>query len=325
MKKLITLASAILLSLALVSCGKKIDSTGWLSNLEDGKKAASAEGKKILLFFSTDDSDKKSANLKNQVFKTEEFLKAYTEKYILVNLDYSNERYNSAPDGIKKDLRTFDVYSAKGTPYFLVLSAEGYVITPLAFNDDTDFATVRTTFNEAEEAINKFDELLEKTKTGTTEEKLAAINEIVENTDPSVSYHLTPLNKLYLSLDKGNKTGDSLKHLIAITYAKAEDHFLDNEPEKASEEFVKLSKNKILSEEDRQIAFYTAGYLLASSGSNNLEKILSYFQKAYDINPESEAAKNIKISLDYVKAMIENEGDESLTSDVVPASEESSN
>lgn len=315
MKKFLTFAASCLLAITFLSCGKKIDSSVWLSSLDDGKKAAQAEGKKILLFFSTDDTDKKSANLKNQVFKTEEFLNAYTDKYVLVNLDFSNERYDSDPEGIKKDLRTFDLYSAKGSPYFLILSAEGYVITPLAFNDDADFATVKITFGEATETIARFDELLEKTKSGTNEEKLAAINQIIEITDPSVAYHLTPLNKLYLSLDKGNKSGDSLKHLIAIAYAKAQDYFLDSQPEKASEEFEKLSKNKILTDDDRQLALYTAGYLLASSGSDKLEKILSYFQKSYDINPESDAAKNIKMSMDYVKMMIEGEGDEAPAQD----------
>lgn len=325
MKKLLTLAACALVAVSLISCGKKIDSSGWLSNLDDGKKAAQAEDKKILLFFSTDDSDKKSANLKNQVFKTEEFLKTYTEKYVLVNLDYSNIRYESDPVGIKKDLRTFDVYSAKGTPYFLLLSAEGYVITPLAFNDDADLDTVRITFGEAEETISHFDELLEKTKSGPKNERLAAINEIVDITDPAVSYHLTPLNKLYLSLDKDNESGDSLKHLIAITYAKAEDCFLNDQPEKASEEFVKLTKNKLLTDDDKQIAFYTAGYLLASSGSDNYKDILSYFQQAYDINPESEAAQNIKMALDYVKMLIDGEGDEAQADDTEPAIEEASN
>ena len=323
MKKLLSLAASLLIATTLLSCGEKIDSSGWLTNLEDAKKAASSESKKIFLFFSEDEGDQKSIKLKEKLFRTEDFIKNYTEKYVLLNLDYSNSRYETDQEGIKKDLRYFDLYNAQGTPYFLILSHEGYVITKLAFDEGASLDSARIIFDEAEETIQTFDELLAKTKSGTKQEKLEAINKIIEISDPSVAYHLTPLNRLYLSLDKNNESGDCLKHLIAIAYANAEDFFIDEQPEKASEEFVKLSKNKILTEEDKQLALYTAGYLLASSGSDNLEKILSYFQQSYDINPETEAAQNIKMSLDYVKMMIEGEGDESGVNQSSSSAEES--
>ena len=310
MKKFFTLAALLLLAFSLVSCGEKIDSSVWLTNFDDAKKAAQAENKKIFLFFSMDDSDGKSASLKENIFNTEDFIKSYTEKFVLVNLDYSNSLYESNQEEAKRNLRIFDLYNGKGTPYFMILSSEGYVITPVAFSDTIDLNDVRLSFNEAQASIQTFDELIEKTKTGSKSEKLEAINKIVEITDPSVAYHLTPLNKLYLSLDKKNETGECLKHLIALAYAKAEDFFLDDEAEKASEEFVKLTKNKILTDEDKQLAFYTAGYLLASSGSDDLEKIMSYFKQAYEINPESGAAQNIKMSMDYVQRLIDGEGDD---------------
>ena len=310
MKKLISLVAGLCLAFSLFSCGGKIDSSGWLSNLDDAKKAASKENKKIFLFFSMDEDDNKSKKLKENLFNTEDFLKSYTEKYVLVNIDCSNSLYDTNQDEAKKRLRIFDIYSAKGTPYFLILSSEGYVITPIALSEDANLDEVRQTFAEADEPISQFEELLAQTKNGTKEEKLAAINKIVELTDPSVAYHITPLNKLYVSLDKNNGSGDCLKHLIAITYAKAEDHFLNGEPEKGSEEFVKLAKNKILTDDDKQLALYTAGYLLASSGSDDLNKILSYFQQSYDLNPESEAAQNIKMSLNYVQTLIDGEGDD---------------
>ena len=310
MKKLISLVAGLCLAFSLFSCGGKIDSSGWLSNLDDAKKVASKENKKIFLFFSMDEDDNKSKKLKENLFNTEDFLKSYTEKYVLVNIDCSNSLYDTNQDEAKKRLRIFDIYSAKGTPYFLILSSEGYVITPIALSEDANLDEVRQTFAEADEPISQFEELLAQTKNGTKEEKLAAINKIVELTDPSVAYHITPLNKLYVSLDKNNESGDCLKHLIAITYAKAEDHFLNGEPEKGSEEFVKLTKNKILTDDDKQLALYTAGYLLASSGSDDLNKILSYFQQSYDLNPESEAAQNIKMSLNYVQTLIDGEGDD---------------
>ena len=310
MKKLVSIIASIIFAAALISCEKEIDSSTWISSLEDAKKAAANENKKIFMFLSADDSDEASAALKEKVFNTEEFKKEYTEKFVLLNIDYSNSRYEASQDGLHDDILISEKYNAATLPYFLILTKEGYVVTNLAFESSADMESARATFNDAEETIKEFDENFAKTQTGTTEERLAAIDRIFENTNPGVLYHLTPLNKLYLSLDKDNASGKSSKHLIALTYAKAEDFFLDNHPEKASEEFVKLAKNKILAAEERQMSLYTAGYLLAQSGSKDFATIKDYFQQAYDAAPETEEARNIQMALNYVQMMIDGEGDE---------------
>ena len=307
-KNLKILAGAVLL-LSLVSCGKKIDSSVWLSNLDDAKKAAQTENKKIFIFFSGDDFDEKSSSLKQKVFTTEEFLKTYTEKYVLVNLDYSNSRYDEEQDGLKRDMIWAERYNVNSMPYFMILSKEGYVITALSIEDNADSDSVRIAFSEAEETIFKFDESLAKTQKGTDAERLAAIDEIFDHTDPGQTYHLTPLNKLYLSLDKKNETGNWGKHLFALAYAEAEDFLLENESEKASEVFEKLSKNKFLSPDDVQGALYTAGYLLASSGSSDYARIKDYFQKAYDASPDSESASQIKQVILQTQMYLDGEGD----------------
>ena len=304
MKKIGILVVAMAFALSLVSCGKKIDSSVWISNLDDAKKAAQAEEKRIFLFFSDDEGDGKSAKLKKNVFEKEDFVKAYTEKYVLVNLDYSSSR-SASDDLLAGDYRLFELYDGAMTPYFLILSPEGYVMGKLVFEENADLDTVRITFAEAEEEIAHFEETLAKSKKGTKEERLAAIDELFDNTEPMLTYHLSPLNKLYLSLDKKNESGQYLKHLIALTYAKATDFFMDNEAEKGCEEFAKLVKDKNLTDDDKQMALYTAGYLLAQSGSDNFTKIRDYFEQAYNINPESEAGQSIKMSLDYVQTLVD--------------------
>ncbi len=311
MKKLIHISAAILFMLIFFSCGKKIDSSVWLSNLDEGKKAASAEQKKILLFFSEDERDGKSKNLKEKIFNTEDFINKYTEDYVLVNLDISNSRYENDQEGIKRDLRAFDLYNADSTPYYLILSAEGYVIDKLVFDAESDLNAARIAFDGAKDSIQNFEDLLAKVKSGKKEEKLDAINKIFDMTSPELAYHLRDLNKKYLALDKKNETGECLKHLIAIAYANAQDFLLDDQVEKAGDEFIKLTKNKILNQDDLQMAFYTAAYILGSSGSQNYEKILSYLQQSYDMNPESDAANNIMNALNQVKMIVEGKVEES--------------
>ena len=155
-----------------------------------------------------------------------------------------------------------------------------------------------------------FEEMLQQTKKGTTEEKLAAINKIFESSDVDFIYHLSPLNKLYLSLDKKGETKEYLNHLVALAYAKAEDYFLEDEYEKACEEFAKIAKNKYITTTDKQMALFTAGRLLAESGSKEFIKIQDYLKQAYDLDAESEIAGEIKAALDRVQMILDGEGDE---------------
>ena len=331
MKKLLTSLAGILLALSLFSCGNNIDSSVWLTNFDDAKKAAQAEDKKIFLFFSGDDFDDFSADLKARIFNTEEFIQKYTEKYVLVNLDFSNSRYDKAEEqeNIHRDMKVTSIYDVQAMPTFRILSKEGFFITNLAFDKSADLATAKITFDEAEEEIAAFDELLEKTRTGSDEDRLKAIDELYDKTKTSITMPLAELNKLYISLDKENKSGQLPKHLISLAYSKAEDYILNDEPKKAAEEFAKLAKNKLLSNSDRQMSFYTAGYLLVQNGQKDLELVKSYLQKAIDVDPESEESKQIKMELDYVQSMID--GSEEKSSEILdapgtaPASESASN
>ena len=309
MKKLVTIAASLFLALSLISCGKKIDSSTWLSDFDDAKKAAQTEGKKIFLFFSGDDYDGVSSSLKEKIFNTEDFIKKYTEKFVLVNLDFSQEKYDNDQETSLKNIRVFNKYNASGIPYFLILSKEGYIITKLALASDVALDSIHVVFDEAADEITKFDEEIAKIYTGTKEEKLATINNFLKNTDQETVALLRPLNELYISLDKKRETPEYKSHLIAITYAKAQDYLMDNNVDMACKEFEDLSKNKALDDGDRQIALYTAGYVLAQSGSDDKQKIYDYLQKAYDIAPESEEAQQIKIALTQVKMMIDGEGD----------------
>ncbi|WP_294429830.1 thioredoxin family protein [uncultured Treponema sp.] len=310
MKKLLKVFASILFTASLISCGNKIDTSAWLTNFDDAKKAASSEAKRIFLFFSDDEGDKKSSKLKENLFNTPDFIKTYTEKYILVNLDYSNSRYDSDQENIQKDLKIFELYDAKEMPGFMILSSEGYVMSRLAFDENADLDTARITFGEAEPDVAEFEELLAKTKNGTTEQRLEAINQIFEKTDPALTSRLAPLSKLYISLDKKNESGKASNHLISLAYTSASEFFMDGQIDKACAEFEKLAKNKILTAEEKQMAYYTAGYLLASSGSTEFEKVKDFFQKAYDAAPESEAAGQLKIFLKQIQMMIDGEGDE---------------
>ncbi|MBQ3981892.1 MAG: thioredoxin family protein, partial [Treponema sp.] len=76
--------------LSFFSCsnGKK-----WYTNFDEASAKAKKSGKNIFLLFSGDDWDNTSADFKTNVLQTEEFAKEIGKKYILLNLDFSQNEY----------------------------------------------------------------------------------------------------------------------------------------------------------------------------------------------------------------------------------------
>lgn len=318
MKKITSLFAAAVALLMFVSCGKKIDTTTWLTSLEDGKIAAKKENKKILLFFSTDDSDGLSSTLKETIFKTDNFIQTFTAQFVLVNIDFSESRFEKAQqnpeseeisqkelkkmqDALYADMRAANLYNIQATPWFIILTKQGYAISQLAFDAEDDFETVTAAFNAEEETLKLFDSYLAKIEKGSKDEKIAAIDAIYEMTDPFLRYHISDLSKKLIYLDRNNETGLCGKHILALAYAKATDAYLNNTPEKASEEFALTAQNKLLLPIEKQQSFYLAAYLLAQNGSTDYPKIKDYFQSAYNAAPESEEAAQIKAMIAIVE------------------------
>ena len=321
MKKLSGLA--VILAAAAVlftACSKtpKIDSSKWIDNLEDGLTAAAKENKRVFVFFSVDDQDGISADLKSAVFNTEDFISSKTADFVLVNLDYSNSLFEeidakqngteeeqkeaeALSDKIQRNMVTINMYNVESSPAFYILSKEGYVesILDITSEDDT-LEAVNNKFEEKKASLESFDNLLAATAKGSKSEKVQAIDALFEAAAPQLRQVLTPLSEQLVKLDPKNESGFVGKHVIAIANAKAIRAYVQQDPETASAEFVKAGDNQYVSAEDRQGAYYTAGYLLAQSGSQDYQAIKDLFQKSYDAAPESEHAAQIKQMMGFV-------------------------
>ena len=318
--KSVVLAMAALAVLA--SCSKpknqarkpseNIDSTTWIDNLIDGKAAAVKENKKIFIFFSGDDQDGASAELKEKVFNTEEFIRVYTDKYVLVNLDYSNSKFEAAKADplasdeekkaagelekrLEENLRDASLYNIEATPSFYILTKEGYVVKEIIFEKPvSSVEEVNEVFAGLEDEIAVYDNTLSATESGSDADRLAAIDQLFELTDPQHRYLLVDLSGLYVKLDKKNETGNVGKHIVAIANANAVQAYMDQDPVAASDQFANAAKSKYLSTVEKQQCYYTAGYLYAQSAPNDFKKIKSYFEKSYNADPESPHAEQIQ-------------------------------
>lgn len=323
MKKLFNFVAAVFaVSFVLAGCSKNeektvrkpsenIDSSTWIDNLIDGKAAAEKEGKKIFLFFSGDDQDQSSAELKGKIFNLDGFISEMTKKYVLVNLDFSNSLFDKASADplaseeekaeaaalwvkLEENMRDAGLYNIQGTPAFFVLTKEGYAIKEVIFEQKPQTVDeVLKTLDLLADEIAEYDNLLASARSGKTDDRLAAINRLFEKTEPQLRYLLSDFCEEYIKLDKKNSTGMVGTYVIALANSRAVQHYFDQDPLAASEEFANAAKSKFLTPEEKQQVLYTAGYLYANSGTDDAAKIKDYLKKAYDAAPESAYAESI--------------------------------
>ena len=279
---------------------KAVDATRWLDNLDDAKIAAHQSGKDIILLFSADDQDHFSRMLKDSLLDSEAFIADITRDYVLVNLDFSSGLYEqSAEDeaiaaALEANMKLATVYGIEITPSFFLLSKEGYPITPLFYDDTLRTAEeFRDEIAQEGEAIAAFRAVYERIGTGSNEDKVRAIDDLYGLADPRQTYLLAPLAEQVLALDPTNKTGLLGKYALALADAQATDAALDNDPERMTEAFAAAAENKYLTPDERQQAYYYAGYFLAGVGDPDYEQIKGYLQKSIDAAPDSEQAPQI--------------------------------
>jgi len=323
MKKIGFVAALLLAAFAMISCGNKtVDSTKWLDSFEDAKIAAQKENKQIILFFSADDSDNLSLTLKEKLLFKDDFVTAETAKYVLVNLDFSESKYQAAQVAedasseekkaaekakkrLEENMNVATYYSVQMSPTFYLTSKEGYYITQLLFDDTlSSIEGFDAEIASHEEEIKTFTDALARTTQGTNLEKAKAIDDLYNQTDRSFVYSLAPLAREGLKLDPKNESGVTNRFVVEIAQVEAMEAAMSNDIEKMIQVFDKAAENKLLSAEQKQQMYYYAGYYLGGMGSTDYARVREYIQKAYDADPQSDAASGIQNLLRIVDERI---------------------
>ena len=114
---------AACLAVLLVLAGCSSTPTGWVSDYEEGQQLASKEGKDLFLFFSSEDTDGVSTQLRSSIFDTESFIKTAGKDYVLVHLDFSESRLMSVqvPEDATDEQKQALVDAVMGCPVKLSL------------------------------------------------------------------------------------------------------------------------------------------------------------------------------------------------------------
>jgi thioredoxin-related protein len=100
---------------------------GWITDLDAAKKQAAAEKKDILIDFTGSDWCIWCKRLDGEVFSKDEFKKGVKDKFILVSLDYpqDKEKAGVTEEMAKKNAELAKTFAIKGYPTILLVDSEG--------------------------------------------------------------------------------------------------------------------------------------------------------------------------------------------------------
>lgn len=318
------IAASLAVLLIFVSCAST--PTGWISDYEEGQQLASKEGKDLFLFFSSEDSDGVSTQLRSSIFDTESFIKAAGKDYVLVHLDFSESRLmavqvpedateeqkqaaEAAMPQLEKDLGTAMNFSVTegGLPAMILATAQGYVYGVVAYD-----ATVTTpeqfmaVVNENSENRNKIKTLVKAIDSSTGVEKLKAIDELYEATDPAYTYLLADFFSMAPELDPSNESGKRGKYAILNAYSIATEALYTGDAFGAISAMLAPIEEGFCSPEEQQELYYQAAYFASLVGDS--ENMMNYLTTALELAPESEMAAAIRLTIDAYSMANESTG-----------------
>ena len=294
------------------------DNANFHPDMDSGLAAAKKSSKSLLIFITQEGEDELSASFMKTV-TSDGVLSQITPYYELVGMDFSQKSFEKtvvhdvdspenqqaakdAADVMQKNSRFAALINPEFTPAVYLFTAEGYYVSHLVLKGDENADGFVAALKADEVKLNAIREMIAKTKVGKPLEKVAAIDEIFEATQPEYRFFIIDLVNTALNLDKKNKSGYMNKYIITKTEYDAMIAFYNNDAKAAMDAYEAAGKNKMLTKDERQQAYYMAALVLVkSSGPETIPQVLDYLQKSLDAAPASKNAPQIKENMEYFK------------------------
>ena len=295
-----------------------LGNNGFYADMDSGLAAAKKSSQSVLVFITQDGEDELSASFMETV-RSDEVQSQVASKYALVHMDFSQsafqktvvrdadskevqEEAKKAADVMQKNSRFAALINPEFTPAVYMFTAEGYYVSHLVLKGDEKAEGFMAALKADEVKLNAIREMIAKTKVGKPLEKVSAIDALFEATQPEYRFFLIDLVNEAINLDKKNKSGLMSKYIITRTEYDAMICFYDNNAAGAVNAYVNAAKEKFLSAEEKQQAYYMAALVMVkSSGPESLPMIINYLEKSLEAAPKSAVASKVKDNLDYFK------------------------
>lgn len=317
MKRIAIIAMTILL---LASCSTVKHEAKWYSDFTESKKVATACGLNILLLVNSD-MDTTDSREGVKLLLEGDFVNTVKDKFVCVHFDFTDLKAKMAqiPEDSTADeqknaeknksammaqFNIADAFGVTSTPQVVIASKEGYYICTVDFDWTVD--TIEPYMDKLEEmssSITTFIDQIQKTKKGSVEERVAAIDAIYDAASESQRLLLIPLYDEVLSIDKKNVTGKVSKYITAKANAQGHAYILNKNVDKAIETYEKAATDKRIAADDKQMLYYIAANLLGNAQTGKTDKIIELLEKSIAASPSSDYVTNLQQLLDYVKQM----------------------
>jgi len=312
-------SSACLFALCLCLSSVFASGEGWITNFEAAKKQAVTEKKDLLLEFTGSDWCPPCIKLRKDVFAQKSFLTAASAKFVLVELDFPQEKKLDAETS-KQNERLEETYQIEGYPTILLCDASGKPYAQTGFHPVSP-EEYSAHLEELQEIRVKRDASFAKAELAKENaDKATALIEALQMIDVNlIDTHYCDVIEQIAKLDPGDKSGfvKVRKESIAkkMAEAKAETamkHFAQEklEPLMKAKEYDKamialkafLKEHPDLSPDTRDSQLFGVG-LAAPMEKGDLEGAYAVMDQLVKEYPDSAIAKNI----DQVKTSIAEE------------------
>ena len=319
MKKFI-IGFIALITLFFASCGTSTDSNGWYSDFEGAKKIAQSKNKQILLFVNSD-ADFEGSKKGVQTILSKDFTDAVKKDFVCIHFDFTDlaKVFNVSDSEISdkeqksiekrralllKQFKVADFYGIQQTPAMNILSKEGYFISSITseYNSDSAEGFAGLLKVEADE-IENFNKKVLATKKGSKEQKIQAIDVLFEETPDIYRLALYDLLKAAVKMDSKNSFGKTGKYLFQIAHTEAYDKILEQDISAALKVYDKYAQNPVIEPENVQALYCVCASLASKLPGAVPEDIIAYLKKA-DQAYEGENNNDIKKQIEYLESMI---------------------
>jgi len=252
--KNLTPALSALAALLLFAAPALAGGEGWLTNLEEAKKQAKAEGKDVLIDFTGSDWCGWCIRLKKEVWSTEAWKAEGPKRYVLVELDFPRKTPQS--EETKAYNRALQAqFGVKGFPTIALLDSEGrpYAMTGYQKGGPEAYLKHLEEFGKRKAEIKELVAAAEK-----SENVAKGLDEVMTNLGEwRVAFGYTHLQEKIVAADPKNEAGLGLKHAKAL--AKGASARKDAEAYKKHLEVVKAMDPKEAQALENAIAAATLG------------------------------------------------------------------
>ena len=298
MKKLFLILTVFTM-LFFVGCNS--EPAEWLTDLDQATLAAEESGKDLLIFFSGLDWDGYSEQFISDILSQEKFLKEVGKDYVALQLNLVLDEQNLTEDEIVKNQNTYLLAYSMGVssvPTLIAASSDTIPYGAIQYGPDSDIQTVTKEVKELQETGKTIKSLKAKLEKATGVNKAKLIDALYNSVAEEFTYQFQDLIIEFPSLDPENKTGKLGKYKLILAYDESLAIFNESgDITAATQVFIDLAESGLLDSEGYQTAYYMAAYLESYGGKIITENTIPYLQKAYDADPEGEAADSILTTL----------------------------